>query len=804
MRILFLALLGFFSFSFTYAQAQKAVKEPSINVRGVVVDATSQKPLGYVLAAVFEGSDKEPFKSVITDGSGSFLFSGLSSKKHYRLQLSYLGYETKSLFLPPSAESVLDVGKITLTTSTTFLQEVQVVSQRQLIEQDHDKVTYHVEDDPDSQTLSALEMLLKVPLLSLDGEDYLQLNGKESYQVLINGKTSSLFVQNPGEVFKTMPASSIKSIEVITNPPARYDAEGVGGIINIITHGKAVNGYNGSGNVGASSPQGITVTGYLSAKKGKVGVSTHVGTTSSTSPVSRSQLLRQDHIRKSRLEQEGENNSQNVSRYLSTELSMEVSPYDVFKVSYRGNANLGTNKYGQQVSLRNQANELSQAYFNASAGEQERQSTDLGADYQRSFKKNSRKQLSFSYKLSTSNSISSSAFEVLPQLDYHSRKSQTRNQGLSREHTWQADYVQPIKKHSLEVGTKSTSMYSQSNYTVLNQIQETGDLVQDPRLSNNFDYRLRILAGYSSFSLTGKTWGLRVGGRVEQTAVAADFRSNATQTTQGYLNVIPTLNVSHNLKGGSSFRASYSQRLERPSLYQLDPYVNVTDPRNISFGNPALEPALNHVFNLGFNTYKNNTSVNTSLSYDFTGNSIQRYTTLGEDTVARSTFANIGQRQSYSLTAGLNTTVLKKLNISLNNSLQYTSITNVLQGSQQTNKGLGLNAASNLSYRVSKTWRVSGQVSYTSPQILLQGKSMGFMSNSLSVNKDLFKKQNGSINLLVRNPFQKYRQYLTEFNDPAFYQRVESFSMIRQWTLAFSYRFNKVVANPALPKVTIE
>jgi hypothetical protein len=238
-------------------------------------------------------------------------------------------------------------------------------------------------------------------------------------------------------------------------------------------------------------------------------------------------------------------------------------------------------------------------------------------------------------------------------------------------------------------------------------------------------------------------------------------------------------------------RISYTQRLERPGQFHLNPYVHMTDPRNISYGNPELDPAVNHTFNLGFNSFVNGASISSSVTHNFTNNSIQYFTTLGEDTVARSTFANIGRRQTYGLNVSANKTLFNKLSIGINSTATYVDLTSTLQGRPQHNTGITFNTSANVGYRFN-TWRVSGNIGYSSPQVLLQGRSADFISNNFSVQKEVMKKNKASINISVRNPFQKYRRFLNEVNDPAFYQLQDSYTVIRQFNATFNYRFGKV------------
>jgi outer membrane receptor protein involved in Fe transport len=760
-------------------------------IKGSVVDADQQTALSYVNVALMETGNRQPLNTTFTDEKGTFILTGLPQKL-YILVFTYVGYTTKTVELPLFSSATFNLGQIALTSAVTQLQEVSVVTERPLVEHDVNKLIYHVEMDPESHTLSALEMLRKVPLLSIDGDDNLQLSGSDSYQVLINGKTSSLFVQNPGEVFKSMPASSIKSIEVITNPPARYDAEGVSGIINVITHRKTISGYNGSVTLSLSSPRAATLGGYLTAKAGKFGFSGHFGSNTYTSPAARSHFLRKDNVRQSTLEQRGESNSHNSSRNVSGELSYELSSQGLLTGSYRLNSNQGGSNFHQQVELFDPTGALAQAYRNLSTGRNKSGGSDASLNYQHSFSKRPEQLFMLSYKVSKNVNTSYLDFGLQPLLNYTGQVSQTQNEGGTMEHTLQADYLQPINKQTLELGLKSILRHNSSDYFYRNQDLETGTFMLNPRQSNNFDYRQDIHAAYASLGLKKGKWGLQAGARLEDTEVNANFRSSVNIAKQHYLNLIPNLNLSHRLKGSSTVRLSYTQRLERPGLYHLNPYVDLTDPGNISYGNPELEPATNHVFNVAYNTYGKGVSINTSFFYYFTNNSIQHFTTLGADTVARTTYANIGRRQSYGFILSGSSTLFKKLILSLNTTFHYIHLSTTFQGQLQNNAGLTLNASGNASYRFAKTWRASGNMGYNSPQILMQGKSSGFISSSLSVNKEILKNNKGSLSLMVRNPFQQHRRFLSEVNDPGFHQLQESFSVIRQYSLAFSYRFGKV------------
>jgi len=794
MKIYQLSLLIFFINTISLAQNITDFQIKNNGTHGRVADATNLEPLSFATIALMKDGNASPIQTTITDLKGVFHLQDVPIDK-YKLIISYLGYDTKTLPFSLTASSATDLGNIMITPTSIQLNEVQIVGERFLIEQDVDKLVYHVDMDPDSDFRNALQMLGKVPLLSLDGDDNLQLNGSDSYQVLINGKTSSLFIQNPTEVFRTMLANSIKSIEVITNPPARYDAEGVGGIINIVTYRKTISGYNGSINSSLSSPAGGSLGSQINVKSGKIGITAMGGYNLTTSPTANRNFSREDRIRNTLLKQRGANNMQNSGYNLGGEISYDLNPLTQVTASYRTNSRNGSSFFLQEVEIIDFVGELIQAYTNQNRGNNSSGSSDLGFDIHRNFKNNADRLFTMSYRSGRNMAESFSAFEVDAVMNYIGQMSRTENDNQTKEHNFQADYVHPFKnKQKLELGVKSNLRNNQSEYYYKNLDRQTQEYILDERMSNRFDHQQDIHAAYSSLQFSKGNWSLRGGVRGELTQVKANFFSSDTAAFMNYLNFIPNVNIARKLKGNSTVRGSYTQRLERPGLWHLNPYIDLTDPRNISYGSPNLDPATNHSFNLAYSTFYKKSSINAQFFHNFTNNSIQQYTTLREDTVAHTTFGNIGKRKVYGLTLGSNSTLFNKFNLSINSTTQYSEITRILRDQAQTNAGLTVNASANMGYRINKAWRLNGNLGYTSPQIMLQGRSASFLSNNFSINKQFMGNHKGNFSLAVRNPLQKYRRFQNEVNDPAFRQVQESFAVIRQYTASFNYRFGKVQA----------
>lgn len=801
-KLLLLLLLS--GWALVAARAQ--VSGANAVIKGVVTDSVKAAPLGYVTVGIREAGKPDPVKSTYTNDKGYFEITGLPVKP-YEVVLAYVSFKSKIIKVEtfPAGNPVVDLGKIGLAPTSSQLKEVEVTAQKLLIKQDIDKITYDVEADPESKSLTALDMLRKVPLITVDAEENIQLKGSGSYRVLVNGKTSSLFVRNPKDVLKSMPASSIKNIEVITNPPAKYEAEGVGGIINIITNKKNPGGYNGSINAGLRSPLGYNAGGYITVKTGKFGVSGYFGTNYYQNPTNENNLFRDNYNPgvpgqiESRLRQFGESNNHGTFNYADGQASYEIDSLNLLTANYSINIGDYYNNLTQRVQYTNTAGILTQAYnrFNKSDGQWH--GNDVGLDYQKTFKRNKEQLLTISYKYNTNGEDSYSDFSFQPILNYNAEVSKTNNAAKTQEQTIQADYVQPFGKHSLEAGFKTILRDSKSDYFYARQQGDEGAFVIDPSLSNIFDYAQNIYGSYTSFSYKKEKWGLKVGGRLEQTTVNADFRSSDTTARQNYFNFIPSVALSRTLKNMKTLKLSYTQRIERPGLWVLNPYVNNIDPKNISYGNPDLVAATSHAFDLAYSAFIKGSSVNASLFYNFTNNSIQQFTLLKDDR-SETTYGNIGKNSTLGTAINTNLNLGKKININLNTTVNYVHLTGYLNGALRRNTGVTGYGFGSVGYKFAKTWRASGNVGFNTPGVLLQGQSGGYVFHSVSLNKTFLKNDKAGINIFVSSPFQKNRRWFNEYQDPGFYQLQENYFQTRRIGISFNYRFGKLEGDIARKK----
>jgi hypothetical protein len=320
--------------------------------------------------------------------------------------------------------------------------------------------------DPESKESSLLQMMRKVPFLSQDANDNILLNGSRDYRILINGKASGMMERAPMEILKSIPASTIKSIEVITSPSAKYDAEGLAGIINIITNKKIDNGYNGSVNVSHKFPVGGPAMGLSYAmKKGKFGISTFGGTGLNLSPQTTDFYKRTtaSRDRKLYLDQNIVRESDNRSGYFGSEISFEIDSLHLISAQLNFNSSK-TDASTNQVSFLESSGAVLQRYSLANKEEGRAGGIDVSANYQLGFKSNKERLLTFSYRYSSQQNRQFNNLDVFQSFNYTDADFIQLNNGNFKEQTAQVDYIQPVRKHSMEAGMKSIVRTNYSNF----------------------------------------------------------------------------------------------------------------------------------------------------------------------------------------------------------------------------------------------------------------------------------------------------------------------------------------------------
>lgn len=763
-----------------------------IQLKGLVSDSLSGKILDFLTVSLLTDS-AVVLKSDYTKADGSFMFADLKPRR-YLVVVVGVGHQPKqvSIDLTNLKQLTFEIPEIRMQPQETALKEVTIVAAKPIIKQEVDRISYDLQADPESKVFSVLEMMRKVPHLSLDANDNIMLKGNTDFKILINGKPSSMVERSYKEILRSMPASSIERIEVITTPPAKYDAEGIAGIINIITNKKLDNGYNGSVNLNERFPvggPGIGVT--FSAKIGKWGMAVFAGGNQYNNPQTSSSISREtDGDLPTLLKQEGFDKSNSKSGYLGYEVSYELDSLNLISGQLNLNGNNSNTNFSQsskltsmQETLQNyQLNSLNKGFGNG---------FDAAFNYQRGFRADKNRLLTFSYRYFQFGNNQNNQIDISERIAYTLPDyRQINEQGFS-EHTFQIDYVYPVRKLTVEAGVKGILRNNSSDFKYLSYDEQTAQYVPDLSQTNQFFNTQHVYGVYNTYQYSLKKWSVKGGLRVENTIISADFISTDSQVDKHYFNVIPSVSFNYKVNDKAGINLGYSQRIQRPGIYQLNPFVDRSNPNFERTGNPDLQPSTVNDLQLSYNLVKKY-SLNAGIGFAFFNELIFPVVVHNTETqITRTSYGNTGNAKLPMVNVSLNYPLTKKWNASLNMRAAYGMVEGVVNGSKIKNRGLMYNINFSSGYRFDKNWRINGNLNINGPNLTFQGTTNIRVVSSFSVNKDVIKDKltlAGAIN----NPFSKYRNDYRETFGTGFFQENYRLEYFRNFNVSVNYKFGKL------------
>ena len=776
------------------AQSQNAA---DYTIKGQVVDSLSNETVPYAtLSIALANAPQKAIKLLACDDDGKFTTT-LKQPGTYIMSMQSLGkLPAVKRFTLSEGKKSLNLGKLFMNDDSQQIKEVTVTAQKPLVKVEIDKLTYSLEDDPEAQTNNTLDMLRKVPMITVDGEDKIQLKGSTNFKIYMNGKPSNLLSgENSSDVLKGMPASSIKNIEVITDPGAKYDAEGVGGIINIITTKNALQGYTGNVRANASTLGRFGGGAYISAKIGSLGLTANYNYNNQNSPWTDSYMNRENLIpgKESIMNQNGRSKRKGPFQYGYLEASYEIDTLNLISVGanlYRGNSkNLSENF----VEMINQNPDLAYHYDRNSYAKYVFGSTDLNVDYQHSTSKKD-ELLTFSYRFSNSPNDNEGRSELTNMVNYPDSLLYPQwniNDAATTEHTGQVDYTTPIRKnHTLEVGGKY--IFRQSDSETLRQILNSTTSVWEDKseLNSDFKHTQHVYSGYLGYALKFSKFGVKAGVRAEGTSLSVKYaKAHEQDFSTNYFDVVPNVTFSYQIGMTQQMRIGYNMRIQRPGIWYLNPYRNTTDPENISYGNPNLDSEKSNNVNFNYSMFSQKLSINVSTNYTFVNNSIERYTFVNSDGIAESTYGNIGKQQRAGLYLYGSWNPIPLFRINLNAGGNYVDLqTNSTQELNMSNSGFTGYIYAGPQLNLPKDFVINVYGSYSSPWITLQGKGSSYYNVGFSVNKSFMKKKL-TVSLSANNPFWKTLKFENETSDPTFRMYSVNHWSSRDFRISVSYRF---------------
>lgn len=559
--------------SFT-ANAQRG-PQGQYSVKGILLDSLSNEGEPYSTIRIsLKSNSAKPVKLAVTGVDGKFS-ERLTVPGTYLISFTSVGKTSVQKEFTVSADKKhADLGKVLIAEATEMLKGVEVVAQKPLVKAEIDKVTYSMEDDPDAKTNTTLEMLRKVPLVTVDGEDKIQVNGSSNFKVHVNGKPNNMMNNNPTEVLRSMPANSIKSIEVITEPGAKYDAEGVGGILNIITVGGGMEGYTVTLNAGASNTR-LYGGGYGTVQAGKFTVTGNYSYNYQGSRNGYDDSHREDFTSEDNKFLDSHKTSKSFGNFQfgSLEGSYEIDTLNLITFSMNL---MGGNFTNKQNGITEMTDYMHRSVYNyGSFGKNKAAFGEVGAnlDYQRSFRKKG-EYITFSYRFSNfpNNSEGNTSYKDTMNVPYLLQDQYFKNDASTQEHTVQLDYTNPLTSmHSIETGVKYIFRRNKSDGKYY-LADKDGTYEYNRDMSTEYDHKQDILAAYLGYQLKYKKLGGKAGIRYEHTFMDADYKNEHFDAQ--FDDVVPSLMFSYQLSPSQNLRASYNMRISRPGICYLNPFTD--------------------------------------------------------------------------------------------------------------------------------------------------------------------------------------------------------------------------------------
>lgn len=766
-------------------------------VKGRLVDGSDKDPLPYATISVANAAKAgQSIRKFATDDSGNFTTALPAGSYIFTFQFVGMNTFNRNVEIK-SGESQLDLGNIELQESSTELQEISVTAQRPLVKVEIDKLTYSAKDDPESSTSNVLDLLRKVPLVTVDGEDNIQLKGSSNFKIYMNGKPSNMISSNPSQVLKSMPANSIKDVEVITDPGARYDAEGVGGIINIITDKRVDEGYSGSVGANGDTMGGYGGNGFLSLKYGKFGFTGNGAYFHHNSPNGELTATREEMAPASPnlLTQKGTQNSNGGGLFYNTQLSYEPDTLNLFNLSvgqFGGKFYSNMDQHALSKGVRNYAYDMSSNSMNQFG------SLTVTTDYQRSFKKKGELlTLSYRFEQSPNNSEFESAYENVTGTDFYypdGYRMKSINDAGGVEHTGQVDYVNPIsEKHSIEAGFKYIFRDNTSRGDNTFFDPAVNGWKEDVARKNDLDHEQRIASGYLGYTVKMGKVGVKLGLRGENTNQKIHFMTaqNDDVVPSNFFDLVPSAAFSYQLGMTQTLRWGYNMRISRPGIRYLNPYVNNANPDNISYGNPDLTAEKTHNINVNYGSFSQRLNYNLTLSYSFTQNSITSKIFIdeynGKEGVTHNTFDNIGRNSSVGLDGFMSWMPIPAIRMNFNGSVSYVNLQST-ENANLSNSGFSGRMFTGLTYTLPHDLRFSFNGGMFMGRVQLQTTQSAFYFYSFSAMKSLFNKKL-DISLSATTPFNKFREFKSTTRGEGFMQTNSFLNPMRNFRLSLTYRF---------------
>ncbi len=740
--------------------------DPSLKgtIRGILRDSLTREPLAYVSVSLYRS--EKLITGTLSDEKGAFLLRDVPIGR-YQMRIQPLGYQpfNQSVETTPLRPD-LNLGTLYLSEVGVQLESIEIRAERSPVSYQPEKIVFTPEKDPTLQGGDAIDALRKMPAINLDLDGNIQVRGSGAVRIYVDGKPSLLFANNPGDALRSIPADQIERIELITNPSARYEAEGAV-ILNIVLKKNRLDGLTTSLNAGIST-QFANGSAMVGAKVGRQSHTINLNGRYRYAGAGYTHFLRtaETPAGPTLLKQEGSFLPRRFMTgvFYSGEFIQNAARTLSWSVQYRNLTFDRTNDL--LVTLQNPL------FSNGSIFTYTRRATfplydwGLNANLDFTYKSPTRsgEELFVSAQGGFSPRIQRYNLDQVASLDTFFLRERSQNQADTYEGQFQFDYLRPLGTNwKVETGFRLNlrSLSTESTYERFNRTIERFEpyslRADTSRLSQ------WVPAGYLSLAWAKDRWLLKAGFRYEHTYNDALFLRGTLPIQQSFGNLLPNLLLSYSWRGLFPIQLSYSQRIRRPWLRELNPFVDAADPRNISYGNPNLQPEITHSVELGVFPF-------VTFFARYTEQAIENYSFVDAAGITQNTFFNAGHRGYYGGTLFWRRSIWKdKITLQLSGEGAYVDLWADRGNYILRNTGYEYSVRGSVQWRPRADWIAELSGNYNSPRVALQGRQPVFMFQELGLRKT-FAQGRWSVGAIVYNPFYQYLRFRTYTAGPDFVQ----------------------------------
>ena len=796
-------LLGTFFLSEAQRPTSGNNNSTLIELTGKIVDQNEGKALDYATIALLNANDSSLVEGTVSNTKGDFRLEAPAGA--YLIRINFIGYET--LFIKDvqlKAENpVVKLKTINLAPIETTLDEVEVVAQKNRVQFALDKRVVNVGKDLNTIGGTAADVLDNIPSITVDIEGEVSLRGSNSVRILINGRPSLL---SGADALQQLPADLLDRVEVITNPSARYEAEGSAGIINIILKKDKRQGWNGSFNATVGQPASHNGSININRRSNKLNLFASVGARYRNSPrtsFEHRELYDNAGDIRNVLDSYTDSRRGGISGNLRLGADFELNKYNTItgSLNYRksddfSNSDIEYFDFGA-------ANILNRIELRNSEEDEGENEIDYNLSWDKTFAQKGRKwSTALVYSGETETQFTSAEER---NFDEERRPVPTPDQFQRidseervRRWTLQSDYVHPMTKNrKFEAGFRGSIQYIDSDFLIEDLNPETQLWIVDEGQSNQFEYDEYIYAAYAIFGDKVNKFSYQFGLRAEHTEITTHLVETNEKFDKKYTNLFPSVFFSYDLPNENAVQISYSRRVRRPRFYYLNPFSSFSNPLSVRQGNPDLDPAFTDAYEINYIKYWEKSSLSSSLYYRNTNGLIQRVNRTepfidsnGEEQVRNISYPlNLSRRQDIGFEVSFTWDFAKWVSVNTNANLYKGIVDGSAQGFSTTHF-FSWTSRTNAQFKIDPLTEAQITINYRGPEQNPQGKRYDFLYTDIGISRDIMKKK-ATVNFRVVDLFKTAWYRYESFGDDFFVYREGQWRTIQQFYFGFVYRLNQ-------------